>query len=220
MTSRGAQIDALIAQLKDEGKELYNQCSQTFSDLTTKSRSDAEDLTIAITAHKKQAEKLVHVIGNTGMVGGYQKTANQERAAAHFWQFVAFIAFGGLISFAIYAFLATGEGFSWMQVSGRVFVALTFGILAAYAARQADRLHASEHANRRIELALASVDPYLASLPREMSDEVKRALAEKFFALVEQSPQIKRKQPRVTGTSTDALRMALEAVIELAKKTP
>ena len=26
MTSRGAQIDALIAQLKDEGKELYNQC--------------------------------------------------------------------------------------------------------------------------------------------------------------------------------------------------
>ena len=221
MTSREEQVDELIERLKAEAEEHYNQWSKVFSDLNTELNSKVTDEIIAITSHKEQAEALIHVIGNTGMVGGYQKTADQKRTAARIWQSVAAAAFVGLISFAIYTFVATtgeAETFPWTQVSGRAFVALTFGILAAYAARQADRLQASEDANRRVELALASVDPYLASLPKEAGDEVKRALAEKFFAL-EQPPQIERKQRRITGTSADIARMALEALKDLIKKT-
>lgn len=171
-----------------------------------------------IAAHKKRAEELLHVIANTGMVGGYQRIANDERKVAVRWQIITVAAFVGLIIFAILAFSATlGSNVSWQAFGARVFVAAAFGVLGAYAARQAERHEAVERSNRRLELALASIDPYLVSLPEDKQHQVKQELAMKFFG---ETPEIKQKAEEINGNSADLLRMAIETVSELAKKSP
>lgn len=171
-----------------------------------------------ISEHRQRAEELVRVIANTGMVGGYQKIANDERKAANIWQGIAVGAFVCLILFAIFAFAATlGSNVSWQVFVARAFVAATFGLLAAYAARQADRHESVERSSRRLELALASVDPYLVNLPEDIQHRVKQELAMKFFG---EAPEIGQKSDEVNGNLADLLRMAIETTQELARKTP
>ena len=201
-----------------EFKGVQQQRAEESIELQRRQSASTERHLEDILQQRQRAEQLVHVIGNTGMVGGYQKIANDERKVAFRWNIVAVIAFVLLIGFAIFAFVATlGGDISWQTFGARLFVALTFGILAAYAARQAISHEAVERASRRTELALASVDPYLVNLPEEVQHQVKKELAMKFFG---ESPVTDHKAEEVSGTSADLLRMAIETMNELAKKTP
>jgi phosphotransferase system glucose/maltose/N-acetylglucosamine-specific IIC component len=84
---------------------------------------------------KEEAHKLVQVIGNTGMTGGYQRVADAAHVTAKNWERIAVGAMVGLIAFALYAFLHAVESeFKWGVFAARVFVAITCGILATYAA--------------------------------------------------------------------------------------
>ncbi len=168
--------------------------------------------------YREQAQELVYVIANTGMVGGYQKIADQERKSSALWHRIAGGLFVGLIGFAIYAFLLTAESsFAWSAFAARIFVAAVFGLAVAYAARQADRHQDTERHSRRIELAIASVDPYLAGLPDQIREKVKSELAMKFFTAEE--PKNPRKEAKVTGTSMDLGKLIRELINELKGST-
>ena len=122
--------------------EQKSQFQQLLSDATTERKSneetfnkEAQGYIDILKGFKTQAEKLVHVIGNTGMVGGYQRVANEERKASRFWKAVAGSSMMGLIGFGIYTFLITAHsGFTWGVFAGRGLVVIGFGILSAYAA--------------------------------------------------------------------------------------
>jgi len=117
----------------------------------------------------------------------------------------------GLAGVAIWAFwVATHTQFNWGLFSSRIFVALPFGIIAAYAARQADKHHDLERRNRRVELELASIDPYILPLPEEVRHEVKRQLAERLFGQSE--PIQSGKASDSSGTATDVAKIVLDAV--------
>lgn len=162
---------------------------------------------------KERAESLVHVIGNTGMVGGYQKVANMARQGVLVWHAITVIGMIGLIGFGFLAFTSTlGDGFSWGTFGGRVFVAFTFGVLVTYGARQADKQGEIERVNRKFELELASIDPYLVGLPVEEQNKVKIELAERFFGREEALTQ--KDSRKTSGTSLDLVKMALEAVLK------
>ncbi|MGM0879716.1 MAG: hypothetical protein ACQEXQ_01595 [Bacillota bacterium] len=82
-----------------------------------------------------------------------------------------------MIGFSVYAFLfTTDKSFSWSVFSGRVFVAATFGVLATYGGRQAGKHQVAERLNRKMELELASIDPYLASMPEDFRTLLKGSL--------------------------------------------
>jgi hypothetical protein len=179
--------------------------------------SDSRHLLDDIEEKRVRAQDLVYVISNTGMVGGYQRVANRAFKSTVVWQAIAAASLVGLVIFAILAFLDTqGADFSWPRLAGRAFVAAAFGILAAYAARQADRSEVAEAKSRRLELALASVDPYLVSLPEEEQQRIKQDLAVTFFTAEERTPL--GREVRVKGNAADLLRMALELAADLARK--
>lgn len=147
---------------------------------------DASSLLDQLIQKKSRAEALVHVIANTGMVGGYQRVANEERLVARLWEGLAVISMGGLVGFAVYAFFSTlHDDFKWGVFLARAFVALTFGILAGYAARQAEKHHQVERRSRRVELELASIGPFLSELPEGERNEVKKRLAARLFGNTE-----------------------------------
>lgn len=199
-------------------RDLQEKWSSEFKEFVENETTQSNNHLKEISAHKERAQELIYVIANTGMVGGYQKIADDERKSAFRWQATAVGAFAGLIIFAVFAFAATlGSDVSWQAFAARAFVAATFGLLAAYAARQADRHESVERSSRRLELALASIDPYLVNLPEDLQHQVKQELAMKFFG---EAPELNHKSDEVNGNATDLLRMALETTQELAKKTP
>lgn len=188
-----------------------------FKEVLEKAQASSAALLATIEAHRDRAQELLFVIANTGMVGGYQKVANTKRQAAKVWQWIAAGAFLGLISFAIVAFAGTvSPEFAWPRFAARAFVAVTFGLLAAYAARQADRFDAAEAQNRRTELALASLQPFLVGVPESDQHELKKQLAVRFFG--PEPPQETSPQAApIKGNAADLLRLALQTASDLAK---
>ncbi|RII28386.1 MAG: hypothetical protein CXR31_00370 [Geobacter sp.] len=131
---------------------------------------------------KKEIEELVGVIGNLGVTSGYLNTANEAKGAVRIWQRVTVAAMVGLIVIAIVAFLpVVSGGFSWSSFAGRVFISLTFGILAAYAASQADKYQKVERQNRRLALELEAIGPFIAPLPKEKREEFRITIGERSF---------------------------------------
>ncbi len=166
---------------------------------------------------REKAAELITIITNTGLIGGYQKIANKEHTTSTRWHTIAILSFMGLIAFALLAFLATlPEQFHWGKVGSRAFVALTFGILAAYAARLADKHEAIERKNRKMELELAAIDPYLLELPVETRHKIKEELASRLFGQSEQTEITT--DSKTSGSAFDLLRMALETIGNLTKK--
>lgn len=174
------------------------------------SRDKESDVIInQLSDYKHQAESLVNIIANSGMSSGYQKVANSERTVAWLWQILTLISMLGLIGFSIYAFVHTINGnFSWGVFAGRAFVAAAFGIVSAYAARQADKHQENERRNRRLELEIASINPFLSGFPDELQYEIKREVALRIFGQLETSST--SSSPSTTGTPVDVLKVALE----------
>ncbi len=159
-----------------EGSETrFNSISENLS-------AKAGGIISEIEKFKEKAERLIHVIANTGMVGGCQRVANEERKVGRFWDGVSLLSLAGMVGFAIYAFHGTFDDFNPGVFLARFGVVLTFGALAGYAARQADKHHKVERRNRRVELELASIDPFLAELPDEERNQIKAAVADRLFA--------------------------------------
>lgn len=155
-------------------KELES-LKEEFADAAAKLRDE-------INARKEEVEKLVGVIGNLGVTSGYQKTANGAKITVWVWQVVSVLVMIGLIGLAIYAFLpALGGEFSWRSFAGRVFISLTFGVLAAYAASQADKYQKVERQNRRLALELEAIGPFIAPLPLAKQEEFRLNLGDRSF---------------------------------------
>lgn len=204
-----------INSMKDRfGNELTVKNEEFVNELTVKTKGFIQKLE----GYKERAEELVNVIANTGMIGGYQEFANKERKAANLWKIIAVASFIGLIGFAIYAFygvLKIEPTLNWSLFAGRVFVASTFALLGTYAARLADRHEEKERINRRMELELASIDPYLVGLPEEVSHKLKASLAERLFARKE--PIKAKKKEEISGSSFDLIKQLVDTLRDLIK---
>lgn len=208
-TKHQEQTEKLLEDHRTSSKGFFLRAEEERRQEEAKFVSSSEEFMARLSEYKGQAEALVHVIGNTGMVGGYQRVANEERDTARRWHWIAGGSMIGLVGFAIYAFVLTlHSGFTWGLFAGRAFVAVTFGILSTYAAREAEKHNEIERRNRRMELELASINPYLAELPTALQQEIKQNLAERLFG----QKDIEETKPSATsaGTALDIVKVALE----------
>lgn len=193
---------------------------ETFAEQRHEIEKLAKEHLLNMQGFRDQAQELLHVIGNTGMAGEFQKAARSARNSVRAWEAVTCLALAGLIAFAIMTYTATSapaSGIVWPEVFARIFVAVTFGVLAAFAVRQVDRYHQTERRNRRYQLELSSIDPYLVNLEPGKRDEVKIRLAEKLFGNAGLDGT-SRDSRGGEGTSLDLLRMALETLQQSIKK--
>lgn len=71
----------------------------------------------------------------------------------------------------------------------RLFLSITFGVFAAYAARQAALYRESEQRNRRRALELESLGPFIEPLDKEMKDKFRIQIGERSFAMPDTEPQ-------------------------------
>ena len=229
-----ARFDALFKQQQDsEAKrnEEYRQASETRDKEVSKLIEDAAaklDTLLAsqeqlygeyfdgLKHYKKRAEDLVHVIGNTGMVGGFQRVANQARAAAVFWRVIALLFLILLIVTGFYMFVIQLEQVDTIEhLLARAFVTTSFAVVAGYAARQGGRNSKVERYNRKMELELASIDPYIVGLPEETQHRLKELFADRAFGQKLGGDDLE--DPN-SDTVESPLSQALTALIEVVKR--
>ena len=217
ITAAKNELDIELQKLNVQFKEFSDKMNDVFNSTKNNYKSEVDAFIGSLQALKKQAENIVGVIGNTGVVGGFQQFANKERRSAFWWKIIASASFIGLITFGILSFkLTVGSEFNWGVLGARLFAASTFGILAAYAARLADKHDFSEKLNRKMELELASIDPYIVNLPEQLKNDIKKQLSEKLFG---QYDLLKtNKEGKVTKSSVGLIQTTLETLKEAISK--
>ena len=193
------RIEAFFSERGDEFKELEKG-------LNEKSKA----LIDALEEKRKEASDLVHVVGNIGVTGQYDNHAVSDRQAADRWRRIALIFMSALVVGAVVtvtlAFL--GKEPDWKMTLVRMFTTLTFAIPAFYAARESLRHRRTEQRYRKMQLELASLDPFLEKLPEEKRHLLKEKLTERFFGQPE--PIDKEDEPVTSGTLFDLLKMVLQ----------
>lgn len=70
---------------------------------------------------------------------------------------------------------------NWALVISKWVVAFAFGSFATYAGKQASNYYNSEEFNRKMELELATLNPYLEGLDDQKVKEIKTELINVFF---------------------------------------
>lgn len=73
----------------------------------------------------------------------------------------------------------------YQGLATRIFLSLTFGVFAAYAARQASHFLEMERKNRKLALELEALGPYIAPLDKEKQDEFRLKLGDRSFGVHE-----------------------------------
>ena len=209
-------LDGVREQHIDKFSSLLEGLSASAETIRSKAIESSKNLLIEIKDEREQAAKLVKIIADTGLIGGYQKVADKERNSARLWHAAAILSMSGLIGFAIYAFTSTLDGdVKWDLFASKIFVSLAFGIAAAYAAKQADKHQQIERKNRKMELELAAVGPYLKDFPEELQQKIKEQLASRLFGQSELDDQSRK--DKLTGTTADLLKLALDSINSMSK---
>jgi hypothetical protein len=180
--NRDANFNENLGKFNNSFDKFLTASKDQFDNLNDSFKTQSEAQIKSIEEKKAYAEKIVGLIANTGMVGGYQRTANEERKGFIIWRRIATWSFVALIGFALVTFLITVNGhFEWGSLLGRLLVTITFALLAGYAGLQAEKHQKAERFNRTMELEIASIDPFLATLSDEERNQVKKQMAEKIF---------------------------------------
>jgi len=181
-TNSNEKLDEKIKENRNLVEALLEAQKNAFTDQVENQRSDGEGVIEALKLNKQQASDLVQVIGNIGITGNYKNIANQEKDAADKWRNIALLLMIGMVGvIALTIGISATDGFDWKLALFRIGAALVLAVPATYAARESSKHRILENINRKAELELASLDPFLEKLPEETRFKVKEELTSKFF---------------------------------------
>lgn len=180
---RAEQYTSLISENRSKMKERIAELTTAADTQRDEFDKEAANVIGRLNDRLSEAESLVGIITNTAAGGSYQKVANQEMVAARFWAGATIVLLAGFVLFALYAFFFPGaDSLDWGRFTRRIVATTAFLVAAGFCALQAARHQAHERSNRRLQLAVTALDPYLANLPEEMRHVVKERMADHIFA--------------------------------------
>jgi hypothetical protein len=193
--------------LLSEGKEQLRAFAEEGA------RKSSEALT-ELEASKVAAQKLVGIVGETGMSAGYNREANVARVEAVIWNgitlaslvWVAWVAFHFLNSTA-----SGQEKVTWESLVARSLLLAVSGAIATFGVRQSARASRTSEANRRYQLQLASVGPFIAELDAPTKQDIKKGIVERMYGQTSESAVDGAEKTPVTGA---------QMIVEIMKQVP
>lgn len=112
---------------------------------------------------------------------------------------------------------ATSDAAFYQGLATRIFLSLTFGVFAAYAARQASHFLETERKNRKFALELEALGPYIAPLDKVQQDEFRLKIGDRSFGVHENVPEKSKSDDPVTLSDVLTPKGFAEFVTNLAK---
>ncbi|VXC05970.1 conserved hypothetical protein [Bacillus sp. 349Y] len=170
-------VEESIENNIQEFSEHMSQVKYTQENFLDETADTQEEYNEMLKKHKNSVEELVGIISTNSISGHFKDVADYKRRLANRWQLTTVGSFLVTISFGFYAFVYNDVNLSWPGLISRIVVAGALASLAGYAARQASKNEFEEQKNRKMEVELKTLNPYLASF--SPTDQIK--LKEQLF---------------------------------------
>jgi hypothetical protein len=199
-----------ISSIKKEAETV----SKTISD---KNEEKMKELTLASTEiinkleeKKKQASDLVKIISNITVTGNFNKYAEYQKNNANILRVIAIIFMVILAGGAIWIiFSINPNDFDWKVTLIRLLATSILTVPSAYAARESSKHRKLEMKYRKMELELASIDPFMENLPEKDRFELKHNMVDRMFGKEEAHYEAKDESVQ-TSNLIDLLREAIK----------
>lgn len=193
-TQKTEDFNILLKKVEEDFKGVYNANTDTFDQLVSTQQESLDSLIDGLKVKfqseldhihemNKEAEKIVGIISMKGLAHGYQKIANDEGKRAFWWSFGSIGSMIAVIVFGVFFLLLHEGSFDWTTLVSRIILSGIGLTLFTFCAKQATNHRNEERRNRKIELELASLDPYIKDLDTDKQKEVKENLVEKYFGV-------------------------------------
>lgn len=151
---------------------------EKFEKLLTDSKSNAAVNLAKMNEHLDRAKEILGIVAASVVGGHYKETAERDFKSANIYRRLAlafFVIMAGMIAYVVLS--VNGNGFSWEMGLFRVGVGMALLIPAYYCAKESSKHREAERRNRRLQIELATIEPYLEKL--DSPDEMKAILKEK-----------------------------------------
>lgn len=208
-------IDSDRKLFKDQFDEIHAENQKTFEGQTKKVEIDSSELIVKLNNKLSEANKIVNIVGNVGVTGNYQNIANEHKKSADNFRLIALgfmIIMSGLLIWSIIE-LSHGE-FNLYKSLVRILAAAVLTYPAIYASRESSKHRKLETQNRKLELELASIGPFIELLSEDKKHLIKEELVKKYFGNHNLSDESKDEE----DISINGLEKILKVILPHIKK--
>lgn len=167
---------------RSEFNSIKNNFENEIEGIKNTIETDTSSMVQDLKTKLEEAKRLVNVIGNVGVTGNYQNIANEHKETANIWRVLAIIfmiVLSGLLVYTIWD--VSSENYDWIKSVIRIVAAAALSYPATYAAKESTKHRKLETLNRKLELELASLTPFIEMLPEDKKKDIKMRLVEKYF---------------------------------------
>ncbi len=210
-------------ELVESDRKFYKEQIETikaenqvaFQEQTKQLETNSDDLINKLNAKLSEANKIVNIVGNVGVTGNYQNIATEHKKSANNFRLIALafmIIMSGLLIWSIIE-LSHGE-FNLYKSLVRILAASVLSYPAIYAARESNKHRKLETQNRKLELELASIGPFIELLKEDKKHLIKEELVKKYFGNTTSSDEVKDSDE----ISINGLEKVLKIIVPHIKK--
>lgn len=174
------QVNQLTTNYTKQFEEQKQKFNQGIEETSKQYKSKCDNLIEEISKNLEEARKLVNVIGNIGVSGDYQKTAEYHKKQANLWRW---IAIGFMVVSVVYLGITvfTISKYDWHISLLRILSTALFIYPAQYAASQSNKHREQEFFNKKMELDLAAINPFIELFDEKKKQDIKEKLVDKYF---------------------------------------
>lgn len=141
------------------------QAQARLDETITTLRTDVKVVLTEMGEHRDRAQEILGLVAASGVSGHYNNTAKRELMSAEVLRVLALACFGvmGWMVFHVVESL-TEPSFRWEMGLFRVGVGLAMLVPAFYCARESAKHREAGNRNRRLQIELATIEPYLEKI--------------------------------------------------------
>jgi gas vesicle protein len=180
--SHREEFTTLVGTSKDQLRDAIDDVARDAEEAQQTQSAEAAKTLAHLKEMDDEISKVYSAIADKAVAGAYLREATEQKADADRWRWIA-LGFGvAAVGVAIYVLVhASVSDVSIGTSVLKLASAVAFAGVAGFAGTQAAQHRRRERNARTIQMQLVSLDPYLARLPEDQRNDLKRRLALRIF---------------------------------------
>lgn len=183
-TTRAEQFAASQKEQQEAADTSNDTREKDYTDRVAVWEKNAAAKLQALDKKLERATEIVGIIASTGLSGNYQIEANKDHKAAGWLRIMALVCFG-FMAYLVYSIVkqVSTDDFNWEVGLFRLGVSAVLLVPAFYCSKESNKHRTAARKNRRIQLELEALEPYLEKLTKvEDREEIIKSKVDGYFA--------------------------------------
>ncbi len=217
---RAAAHTTQIEEMKDHTRSVIAEAKTAAADALTEQAAAAQKQLAELELANTQATELVGTIGLVGTATGYGLYAKEQCDSANKWRIVAMAAFGFSFAWFLVTLWKTqlDAHTAWQLVVFKLAGSVALLAGGAYASHESGEHRVEERHAKSVQLDLAALDPFLATLNEDEQHAIRAAAARRLFTGERQDSTATKDESDGGTTSANGLVSTAAAAVVALKE--